>query len=82
MAVVDGVVYHEISGEHGKIVFRCALTGTSSTITSAIHKMSQLDVALLDVRGTNTMTYTVSGTTITVTGTNDDILDVVIYGKK
>lgn len=82
MAEVDGIVYKELTGEHGKAVFRCDLSGATSTISAVTHKLSQVDSFQVQPRGTNTATSTISGTTVTVTGTNNDTVDCVFYGKK
>lgn len=82
MAVVDNIVKKEITSIHGLTVMTAKLTGATSTITSVEHELSSLDCVNINVRDTNTMTYTVSGTTVTITGTNNDDIDCVIFGKK
>lgn len=82
MAEVDGIVYKELTGEHGKTVFACDLTGATSTISAVTHKLSSVTSFDVHPRGTNSATPTISGTTVTVTGTNNDTVDCVFYGKK
>ena len=82
MAIVDNITQHPGVGP-GVQRFRCQLTGATSTIDEAIHKFGgSLDCVEISVEGTNTMTWTRSGRTITVTGTNDDWVNIVIYGQK
>ncbi len=83
MAVVDNIVRDELAFAHTLNVhsFRCQLTGATSTITSSEHLFgSKISTCVISVEGTNSMTWTRSGTTITVTGTNDDYINVIITG--
>ncbi|MFH1422106.1 MAG: hypothetical protein ABIH42_05280 [Planctomycetota bacterium] len=83
MAEVYNIAYDEL-GFRGTNVrsFKAQLTGSSSTITSATHKFgSSLNTVIIAVEGTNGATYTISGTTITVTGTNNDYVNCIITGR-
>ena len=79
MAAVDGVVNIE-GGPAGLELLKADLTGATSTYVSK--KFNTLIFASVNVRGTNTMTYTISGITITITGTNNDTVDIAIAGLK
>lgn len=83
MAEVDGIVKFELDQKLRMSVFSCDLTATGdSTISATTHKMgNSITVAIVTVRGSNTTTHTVSGTTITVNGTADDTVDVIVYGR-
>ena len=81
IAVVDNITYDELSPK-GVSMFRCQLTGATSTITKSHHKFGRVLGAVLSVEGTNSMTWTISTTTITVTGTNDDYVNVIVWGVK
>lgn len=81
MAVIDNIVYHEVTSILGLVVFTAKLTGASSTITTAEHGLSAISSAIVVARGTNGATYTISGSTITVTGTNDDDIECMIFGN-
>jgi len=81
MAVIDNIVKREVTGVLGMVVGTGKLTGSTSTITSVEHGLSAIDSAIVVARGTNGATYTISGTTITVTGTNDDDIEYIIFGS-
>jgi len=83
MAEVDTVTYDELGYPSTNVrSFRALLTGASSTITSKTHKFgSSLNKVIITHEGTNTMTYTVSGTTVTITGTNNDVIHCEITGR-
>lgn len=84
MAVVDNIVYDELAFVHTTNVrsFRCQLTGATSTITSGEHRFGiSINTCVISVEGTNTITWTRSGTTITVTGTNDNYINVIVTGR-
>lgn len=76
MAAVDNVTRFE-HGDPSKEVVRAQLTGATSTFVS---KFGTVISAQVDVEGTNTMTWTRSGSTITITGTNDDWVNITVYG--
>lgn len=77
MAVVDGVVRFQ-PGLVGVEIVRAALTGASSTFVS---KFGTVNACHVDVEGTNTCTWTRSGRTITLTGTEDDYVNITVYGR-
>jgi hypothetical protein len=79
MAVVDNITSDELSPK-GVSMFRCQLTGATSTITKAHHKFGRVLGAIINVEGTNTMTWTRSTTTLTVTGTEDDWVNCIVWG--
>ena len=80
MAEVDTVNLKEVSGSPGRVVGNCALTGATSTLGNVTHKLGTLLKVIVNVRGTNTLTKTVSGTAITLTGTNNDVVDFDLEG--
>jgi len=77
MAVVDNVTTYESENPYEEIV-RAALTGTTSTFVtkqfSRIHSVSVI------VEGTNATTFTWATKTVTITGTNDDYVQIKIIG--
>lgn len=79
MADVDNVVRLETGDPHTESL-KASLTGATSTYTS--FKLAELINAQVTVRGTNSMTFTVSDRTLTITGTNDDVVDINLVGKK
>ena len=82
IAVVDNITYDELSPK-GVAMFRCQLTATGvSTITKAHHKFGRVLGAVISAEGTNGATWTISTTTISVTGTNDDYVNVIVWGVK
>lgn len=81
MAEVDGIVIKRPTGSVGRVVGTADLTGATSTLSQVTHQFRQiLYKVLINVRGTNTMTYTVSGVSVTITGTNNDKVDFDIEG--
>ncbi|MBW6469628.1 MAG: hypothetical protein K0A90_00220 [Methanosarcinaceae archaeon] len=81
MAVIDNIVKKEVTGVLGMVVLKAKLTGTTSTITTVEHGLSEIFSAIIVARGINGATYTISGTTITVTGTNNDDIECIIFGS-
>lgn len=79
MADVDNIVRLETGDPHTESL-RASLTGSTSTYTSA--KFATNINVHVTVRGTNSATYTISGNTITITGTNDDVVDITMTGLK
>ena len=77
MATVDNIVRFE-PGIVGTEVVRAQLTGASSTFVS---RLGTVTAAHVDVEGTNSCTWTRSGRTITLTGTEDDYVDITCYGR-
>ena len=72
MAAVDGVVFH-LTGSVNHRMGYFDLTGATSTFGQATHSMNNtLYGVQFSWEGTNTLTWTRSGTTITLTGTNND----------
>lgn len=81
MAEVDNVRLKRPTGSVGMVVGNCQLTGATSTLGQATHQFNNtIFAAILRVRGTAAMTNTISGTTITITGTNGNVVDFVIWG--
>ena len=78
MADVDNPTRIETGAPFVEIL-RAQQTGATSTYTS---RFANVIAAQVSVEGTNTMTWTRSGRTITVTGTNNDWVNIVIYGQK
>lgn len=76
MAVVDNVTKLEFHNPAIEVV-RAQLTGATSTFVS---KFGTVVSAQVDVEGTNATTWTRSGSTITVTGTNDDWVNIIVFG--
>ena len=79
MAVVDNIVRVE-GAPAGQEVLKAELTGATSTYTSI--KFNTVIAFHVTVRGTNSATTTISGRTLTITGTNNDVVDITIYGLK
>lgn len=79
MAVVDGIVEASL-GIPGVQVLRADLTGATSTWTSKFG--AKIQSIQISVRSTNAMTYAVNSTTgvVTITGTNDDTVDILAFG--
>ncbi len=76
MAATDNTVTLE-HGDPSKEVVRTQLTGATSTFVS---KFGTVVAFQLTVEGTNATTATRSGSTITITGTDDDYVNLTIYG--
>ena len=77
MAEVDNISIKE-GGVPGIEAARAQQTGTTSTYTPRL--VGNIKAVVINVEGTNTLTWTRSGRTITVTGTNDDWVNIVIFG--
>ena len=77
MAEVDNISIKE-GGVPGIEAVRAQLTGTTSTYTPRL--VGNVKNVNISVEGTNTMTWTRSGRTITITGTNDDWVNITING--
>jgi hypothetical protein len=78
LAAIDNVVEKEIKGVFGLKVLRGQLTGATSTYKSTFGKVFAV---IAQVEGTNSFTWTRSGVTITMTGTNDDYVNLAIFGE-
>jgi len=78
MAVVDNITRKEITGLLGIEVVRAQLTGATSTFVS---KFGTVVAVGINVEGTNGATWTRSGSTITITGTNDDWVNIFVFGR-
>ena len=79
MADVDNIVRLE-TGAPWIELLRAKLTGSTSTYTTI--KFGNVITAQVDVEGTNGVTWTRSGKTITFTGTNDEDVQIRIIGQK
>ena len=77
MAAVDNVTRTNIPIGNVEIV-RAQLTGTTSTFVS---KFGKILSCVLNEEGTNGATYTWSTRTVTITGTNDDYVNIIIVGR-
>jgi len=77
MAVTDNTTKAEVKGLPGVEIVRTQLTGATSTYVA---KFGTVQAVLVNVEGTNSLTWTRSGTTITLTGTNNDWVNIVIFG--
>lgn len=79
MAIVDNIVRKEITGVSGMEVLRCMATGATSSFTSKFGNVTAFVV--YDETTGGTATTSISGNTLTITATNDDYLDIVIFGR-
>ena len=79
MADVDNIDFFETGTPYVESV-RAQLTGGTSTFTP--QKIATIRSPVVTVEGTNSMTYTWTGTTITITGTNDDWVNILVVGTK
>ncbi len=79
MTDVDNVDVFETGSPQEERARAQLTSGTSEYKTQKINRIVSL---IMTVEGTNTMTYTFSGTTITILGTNDDIVNISIVGEK
>ena len=80
MAEVDGIVFHPTASVNRRVGY-FALTGATSTFGQATHSMNTtLYGVQFSWEGTNTLTWTRSGTTITLTGTNNDRVYFDVWG--
>ncbi|MHA1827945.1 MAG: hypothetical protein ACTSX6_04775 [Candidatus Heimdallarchaeaceae archaeon] len=79
MASVDNISKWETGVPYEESV-RAQLTGSTSTYVT--QKFSTIHSVIVTVEGTNSMTYTWSGKTVTITGTNDDWVNIRITGWK
>jgi len=78
MAAVDNVTKVEFPIPNMEVVkAQLTATGTSTYVS----RFGTIYTCHVNVRGTNTTTKTVSGRTVTITGTNDDWVDIIITGK-
>lgn len=77
MAVVDHVTETQLPFPNVEIV-RAQLTGASSTFVS---KFGKILACIVQEEGTNGATYTWSTRTVTIAGTNDDFVNILIVGK-
>ena len=79
MAEVDNKDFFETGAPHEERV-RAQLTGGTSAFTPK--KMGKIRSVIVSVEGTNSMTYTWTGLTVTITGTNDDFVNISVVGEK
>ena len=79
MAEVDNIVRLETGAPYEEVA-RAQLTGATSTYSSV--KFGNVISYMVTVEGTNSMTYTTSGKVITITGTNDDFVNIKLVGNK
>ena len=79
MATVDNITVFA-TGTPSLELVRCQLTGTTSTYVT--RKFSNVAGYVLEVEGTNATTSTRSTKTITITGTNDDWVNIILWGNK
>ena len=77
MAAVDGVERKEIQGNLGMEIVRCRATGATSTFVSRFGTI--VSVQVTDETDYDCLTSW-SGSTITITCTNDDYLNLLIIG--
>ena len=78
MAATDNTVVNELAPP-GSYECRTQLTGASST---HIIRLSDTKGFVFSVEGTNATTCTRSGNTITITGTNDDWVNIRAWGTQ
>jgi len=78
MAAVDNVTRSQ-DVLPGMETVRVQLTGATSTYES--ERFGTVTAFVATVEGTNATTYTISGNTITITGTNNDFVNLVLYGS-
>lgn len=76
MASVDNITKQEIC-QPGEVKVRAQLTGASSTY---VIPLSRVRGHILVAEGANGATATISGVTLTITGTNDDWVDIIAWG--
>jgi len=76
MAITDNTTEIDQTNPTMEVV-RTQLTGSSSTYVS---KLSTIWGVLLAVEGTNGATYTWSSKTVTIAGTDNDWVTMVIWG--
>lgn len=79
MATVDAIVEAQ-TYIPGLEVVRADLTGATSTYVS--RKFARLHNVFVIAEGTNGATYTWTGITVTITGTNDDHVNILLFGEK
>ena len=79
MAEVDNITMVEVA-PLGLEIARCQLTGATSTYTSK--RFANVTSFQVQVEGTNTCTITRSTITLTITGTNDDWVNVILTGTR
>ncbi len=79
MASVDNIAESDVNVP-GREVVRAQLTGGTSTYAS--RRFSTVKSFQATVEGTNATTFTRSGITITITGTNDDWVNLELFGEK
>ena len=79
MATVDNINVFETGNPHEESV-RARLTGSTSTYVS--RKFNAVQSFTFSIEGTNGATCARTGTTITITGTNDDWINFKIIGYK
>lgn len=77
MASVDNIV-HASSEDPGSEVVRVQLTGATSTYIS--ERFNTLQFVSVVAEGTNGATFTWSGSTVTIIGTNNDYVNIIIHG--
>jgi len=78
MAITDNTVVNELAPP-GSYECRTQLTGTTST---HVIRLSDTKGFVATVEGTNTTTFNRTGNTITITGTNDDWVNLRGWGTQ
>jgi len=76
MAVVDNVTRIEQTNPKLEVV-RALLTGASSTFVS---DFGTIQGVIVVAEGTNGATFTWTGSTVTITGTNNDAVTIMVWG--
>ncbi len=79
MADVDNIDLFE-TGTPGEEKVRAQLTSGTSTFKP--QKIGTIRSIVVTVEGTNTTTYTWTGNTVTILGTNDDWVNIIVTGSK
>ena len=79
MASVDNILRHE-GLPPGMEALTCKLTATGTS--TLISRVSHVRAVFVSARGTNGATFTWTGRTVTITGTENDDVDIVIFGSK
>lgn len=77
MASVDNISRWEV-GVPGIVRVRCQLTATGTS--TYVVPLSKVRGFVFSVEGTNATTATRSGQTITITGTDDDYVNIEAWG--
>ncbi|MCX6822073.1 MAG: hypothetical protein NTW30_04835 [Candidatus Aenigmarchaeota archaeon] len=78
MTVVDHITRIQHNFPNMELV-RAQLTATGTS--TFVSKFGTILMCIVQKEGTNTTTYTWSTRTVTITGTDDDFVDIMIIGK-